>query len=56
MLRRKPAWLKELRLRATVKRIAAAVGVLAYFKQRSDTPGPIKPTDCNQTRQRSTML
>lgn len=47
ILRRKPAWLKELRLRAAVMNMAAVSGVLAKFKQSNDTPGPMKPIDCH---------
>ena len=46
ILRRKPAWLKELRLRAAVINKAATVGDFAKFRQSSDTPGPMKPIDC----------
>lgn len=46
MLRRKPAWLKELKLKAIVRYTAADIGVLAKFKQSNDTPGPMKPIDC----------
>lgn len=47
MLSRKPAWLKELKLRAAVRKAAAIAGVLANLKQSKDTPGPTKPIDCN---------
>lgn len=46
MLRKNPAWLKELKLRAAVRNMVAATGVFTWFKQSSDTPGPMKPIDC----------
>lgn len=46
MLRRKPAWLKELKLKAIVMKTDACTGVLTKFKQSNDTPGPMKPIDC----------
>lgn len=45
ILRRKPAWLKELKLSATVINKAATAGDFAKFRQSSDTPGPMKPID-----------
>lgn len=46
ILRRKPAWLKELKLRAAVINTAAISGDFAKFRQSRDTPGPMKPIDC----------
>lgn len=48
ILRRNPAWLKELKLKAIVIITAATVGVFAYFKHNNDTPGPMKPMDCHE--------
>lgn len=44
---RKPAWLKELRLRAIVINMDATIGVLAKFKHSNAIPGPMKPIDCH---------
>lgn len=46
IFRRKPAWLNELKLNATVIKTAATVGVVAKFKQSNPNPGPMKPIDC----------